>query len=468
MHEIAILIPTYGRAHKLAGIKANIEATCKQNIYIICSEEDPETFNEATRLGLNIIISGGRYVEGINLGYKLTDEPYLLFGADDIEFTPDWDKKLLKYFDDPKIGIVGSPDDWTISQTGKHGSHPLVKRAYIQEFSGTYDEPDIPYSPFYKHYMADIETEQVAQMRGAWVQGEAEIKHHHWVNKQAEKDATYVRGMKNLQHDMEVYNDRRKNFEQYLFEPLFNGRVVAVDHATKLSIIMGSFNAFDMLKQTVRSLKKNTYYPYELIIVDDCSDSRVKTWLENIGAENPNITVVFNDCQQYTNAVWNRGVLLAKNDYIAVINNDITFSQWWDAYLVEALKDKKVGLANPYQTDREAPTPYANTERAGGYNIRGACYMFKKQDLKGIFPIPEKLRHWWGDIWVLKQVEKMGKKSVWCPDAVIHHFGEQSTQEANKDHTVDHIKLKDCQEFTNLTGTSTTKWQNLILSQINR
>ena len=35
MHEIAILIPTYGRAHKLAGIKANIEATCKQNIYII-------------------------------------------------------------------------------------------------------------------------------------------------------------------------------------------------------------------------------------------------------------------------------------------------------------------------------------------------------------------------------------------------------------------------------------------------
>ena len=332
MGEIAILIPTLGRSHKLESIRDNINSTCKQNIYIICSPTDTQTVSEATRLGLNIILNhAGTYVAGINQGYKSTTEPYLLFGADDIEFTPNWDKKLLKYFDNLAIGIVGSLDDWTVSQTGLHGSHPLVKRAYVQEFSGTFDEPNTPYSTKYIHYMADIETEQVAMMRNAWVQAKTEIKHHHWVNKQAEMDETYKRGLVNLERDKKTYDQRRKNFEQYYYDALFNGQIVKVQPA-RLTVVMGSYNAPEATRATIDSLYDNTYYPFELIVVDDCSnDLRTREYLKELSKSNAQ-KYLLNE-HTYTNGVWNFGVGLAKNEYVVVINNDITFSKYWDLFL---------------------------------------------------------------------------------------------------------------------------------------
>src|SRR5579885_2196003 len=118
--------------------------------------------------------------------------------------------------------------------------------------------------------MCDIETEQTAMKRGAYAHSQAIVNHNHWVNNKAKKDLTYTNAMPLLDGDMKTYCRRRKRFEQYLFDELYNGNVYRVNQG-KLSIVMASYNAPDALQKTLASLFANTYHEFELIIIDDVS-----------------------------------------------------------------------------------------------------------------------------------------------------------------------------------------------------
>jgi len=107
--------------------------------------------------------------------------------------------------------------------------------------------------------MCDIETEQTAMKNGIFAMSKAYIHHNHWVNKKAEKDETYKKGEILLPEDLKTFNSRRKNFEQYLFEELYQGNIVQVNRG-KLVIVMASYNAPWSIKQTIESLYINTYH----------------------------------------------------------------------------------------------------------------------------------------------------------------------------------------------------------------
>lgn len=464
MNTLAILIPTYGRSNRLEKVTANLHTHTRtpHTIYFITEIDDIASAKEIERLHeKNISVSSGTYVAAINTGYRSTTEPYLFLGSDDIEVMEDWDSKMLSAFTE-NIGIVGHTDEWDISKTGKHGSHLMVKREYIEAQSGVVDEANVIYSSKYVHSMCDIETEQTAMMRHAFAMSDAFISHKHWFMKTAEYDETYKRVTLAQDKDFRTYASRRKRFEQYKFEDLFHNIITPVVRCP-ISIVIPSYNQCSFLKATINSLAEQTYNDYELIIIDDASDNETKNYIQNLDC-----IKVMNTRQKYVNANWNEGIRMASHRYVVIANNDITFSKDWDVHLLNALQEPDVWVASPYQTDPEYLTPYGQHERSGNIALRGSCFMLDKQMIDVIGYIPNDMLIWFGDWWLVWQTEKYGKKSVFTDKAVIHHYGSKSSNGMQIDRKALFFQILrgDAYAFKLHTGINVDKWLRVIYDNL--
>lgn len=463
--EIAILIPTYGRSSRFQAIIENIEnnTIIPHATYFICENTDQPSIKEANRLNQKlIVVSGNTYVSAVNAGYRSTKEPFILLGSDDIVFSENWDTKMLEQFADPAIGIAGHIDEWKISKTGKHGSHLMVRRAYIEKYGGVTDEKNTIYSSRYHHIMCDIETEQTAMMRKAFAMSDAFISHTHWYMKTAVMDPTYQRAIDVAERDRKTFQERRKNFEQYRFEDLFENVVTPVIHEP-ISVVIPSLNQCAFLRQTIESLKKNTYNDYELIIIDDDSDDATKNYIHTLKC-----VKVLNKQQAYVNANWNTGISMAKNRYVVVANNDITFSRNWDIPLLKTIQKPDVWIASPYQTDPVMLEPYGQHERSGNIALRGSCFMLDKQMISVTGYIPNDMLIWFGDWWLVWQAEKHNKKSLFNPDSCIHHFGSKSSlgMMIDRKRLFFQILRGDAYAFKLHTGINIKKWEKQIYENL--
>jgi len=465
MNSLAILIPTYGRSNRLEKVVKNIHdnTVTPHTIYFITEAEDTESSKEIARLKeKEITVTTGTYVAAINTAYRSTKEPFLLLGSDDIVFTKEWDTKMLKVMEDQAIGIVGHTDEWAISKTGKHGSHLLVRRSYIETQSGVTDEKNTIYSSKYKHIMCDIETEQTSMMRNAFAMSDAFISHTHWYIKTAPMDSTYQRALDVADKDRETYAGRRSMFEQYSFEDLFMN-VVTPTRQNAITVVIPSYNQCQFLKQTVESLRQNTYNKYELIVIDDASDAETVAYIKTLDC-----VKIFNKEQAYVNANWNTGIRMAKNRYVVIANNDITFSKNWDMELLRTIQQPNVWVASPYQTDPEVKVPYGQNERSGNIALRGSCFMIDKQMIAVTGYIPTDMLIWFGDWWVVWQAEKHDKKSIFTNKACIHHYGSKSSLDMMTDRKrlFFQILRGDLYAFKLHTGIDVKKWEAHIYTQL--
>lgn len=455
MIDIAVLIPTYGRSKKLNSVVKNFYKYSKiSNLYFIIDPEDTESVEWLKTSNQKGFIVSGEYVEAINFGYKNTTEPYIFCGADDIEFTKDWDIKLVKNFEDEDINITGGIDDWICSRAGIHISHPLVRREYIKKIGGCLGQKDAIYYSGYKHYHCDIELEQVAWSRGCIkVDEKVTIKHNHFVNNKVENDATYQRSYQMLRADTELYNLRKKHFEFWLTEGIHSGKKIVSPYRKKrLSIVMPTWNCKNYVDKTIDSLLEKTFHKYEIIVIDDCSSEFDKDYLYEIenklSQEFLKVTVIRNSEQRFCNYNWNKGVKLATGDYIAVINSDIEFeTDEWDDYLIENI-DLGYELVNSFQNDRIYNHPYMKPPHEDflfRLNIRGACYMLSREFADKVFPIPKQLTHWCGDNFISQHARNF----MYDIRVVIyHHISKSGEKVPQKDFWL--MVQKDVKEYKKL------------------
>lgn len=455
--KIAILIPTLGRADRIATVIENIARTTylSYTIYFICEPWDQETIDAIPKSNPHIVQvinqKPNTYVSAINLGYDLSNEDYIFCGSDDIEFTLWWDKEASQYFG--KYGFIGVVDEWPITKTGVHASHFFVSREYIEKWSGVFDEKSVIYSSQYKHLNCDIETEQTAMCRNEFVISKNSIVHHkHWYTKQAKMDETYKKGGECMGCDMLTYEKRRRQFELYLLEDLFKGKATPTPNA-RLSIVLPSYNQQRYLEKTIKSIYANTYNYFELIIIDDASDKQTVEYIKSL--KQKNIVKVFNDKQHFVTANWNAGAKLAKNDYIAFLNNDIVLSKYWDVYLANAL-GPDVLVANPYQSDDGMRAPYGKSKRTGSIDVRGTCFMMEKAQLAKMGYFPSNLKHWYSDWWLGWYItEKLNRQTEYIKDAIVHHYGSKSSHDfESKTGKLKEIIEEDRKEFQKITGLS--------------
>jgi GT2 family glycosyltransferase len=177
---------------------------------------------------------------------------------------------------------------------------------------------------------------------------------------------------------------------------------------------------------------------------------------------------VFNKKQLYVNANWNKGIELAKNKYVCIANNDITFSKDWDMHLIAELQKPDVWIASPYQTDPAYPTPYGKHDRAGNIDLRGSCFMINKEIIKTIGYIPKDMLIWFGDWWLTWETKRHGKLCVFTDKSVIHHYGSKSSvgMMQGRKELFQHIIRGDAYAFINRTGINVDHFLKIIYSNL--
>jgi glycosyltransferase involved in cell wall biosynthesis len=109
-----------------------------------------------------------------------------------------------------------------------------------------------------------------------------------------------------------------------------------------LSIVTAIHNQIEYNRLFLDSLKKQTFHPYELIIVDNASNDGSTTLFADNGA-----TIIRNQSNLCYACSQNLGLEKAKTPYVAFLNNDICLSKNWDKKLIDYLDAFQLDAISP-------------------------------------------------------------------------------------------------------------------------
>lgn len=147
---------------------------------------------------------GGTYADRINWLFRKTFSPYFFLGADDIRFHQGWLASALSAMG-RVVGVVAVND-----LHNPHGTHALVSRRYIEEFSGTMDEHGVVLHPGYRHNWCDTELFETARKRGRFAYcPESVVEHLHPAAGKAPQDEVYQLGLSSYPRDTTLHESRR-------------------------------------------------------------------------------------------------------------------------------------------------------------------------------------------------------------------------------------------------------------------
>nr|WP_162607019.1 glycosyltransferase [Lactobacillus gallinarum] len=85
---------------------------------------------------------------------------------------------------------------------------------------------------------------------------------------------------------------------------------------------MGTYNAQNAIKESVRSIEKQTYQNWEFIICDDCSQDATKEILDKIAKEDDRIKVIYNSKNEGLAKSLNHCLEYVHGNYIARMDSD--------------------------------------------------------------------------------------------------------------------------------------------------
>lgn len=211
---VDILIPTYGRADRLAAVAANIHDATEVDHRVVFIIEDVDL--KATRhLGLDVIVNDHEpnYAGACLTGYERTTAPYLFCGADDLRFHPGWDRAALAAMAAlPHLRVVGTNDLCNpYVAAGMHSTHSLVDRRYLDEVGGTVDAGPGSFLPTcYTHQFTDTEFIGTAKMRAVFAPClDSVVEHLHWSLGLTPEDATTAKTVAHLDDDAALYDERK-------------------------------------------------------------------------------------------------------------------------------------------------------------------------------------------------------------------------------------------------------------------
>lgn len=109
----------------------------------------------------------------------------------------------------------------------------------------------------------------------------------------------------------------------------------------KLSVIIASYNHQDYIAETLRSLERQTFQDFEIIMVDDGSTDKTVEVAKNVQSR----AQIFTQENQGVVAARNRGVNLAKGKYICFVDSDdVVLPQRFEKQVSLFEDDTELGL----------------------------------------------------------------------------------------------------------------------------
>jgi len=214
---IALLIPVLGHAHQIKPLLASIaNNTSNEHRVVLIFSPDDEAIKEAKGADALLLLTSWQpgkadYARKLALGYEQTDEPWLFQGATDLVFYPGWDAHALKIAERSGCMVIGTNDLGNpLVKRGRHSTHSLFARAYIDRFGGTSDGTGLIFSEEYDHQWTDSEFIETAARRRQFAFSKRSIVEHlhpHWGK--SEMDATYQKAHRATASDQKLFMRRR-------------------------------------------------------------------------------------------------------------------------------------------------------------------------------------------------------------------------------------------------------------------
>jgi hypothetical protein len=204
----------------------------------------------------------------------------------------------------------------------------------------------------------------------------------------------------------------------------------------KYSIIIPTLWKSNRTEQLIRDLNECEFVD-EIIIIDNTNtDEWDRTYRK--------IRTVSKGENIYVNPAWNWGIELAKNDCIALLNDDINFDPnifgVIDKNVLDTFGIIGMGEGNYKTPIDEERGPYLDVWQPGVNDWGWGCFIiFDKKDW---IDIPDNIKIWYGDNFI-KDVNP-------SPKACLRNFKVETEMSTTSDEKEwDNIKKKDYENFIN-------------------
>lgn len=268
------------------------------------------------------------------------------------------------------------------------------------------------------------------------------------------------------------------------------------ENSPLVSIVILNRNGLSHLKRLFKNFKENIQYPnYEVIVIDNASSDDSIKFLKEI--KDIAIKIIENETNESFSSANNKGVKIAKGEFILLLNNDIeTTYGWLNEMMQTSLKNNHNGtvgakLVYPFlfkKSKKKKPfriqhigiafsevsngtvvaynlgnklKPFA--EKSNIESIRGgvtaAALLVKKSIFEEVGGLDEDYNYGYEDVDFCLKILKNGYKNIYCPNALLFHH-EHGTDESMNTFRQQLYRLK----FNKTILYS--KWNNYLIENI--
>ena len=215
------------------------------------------------------------------------------------------------------------------------------------------------------------------------------------------------------------------------------------------SIIILAFNEIEYTKKCVKSIRKHTPEPHEIIFVDNGSTDGTVKWLKTLTQENKNYKLIENKQNLGFAKGCNQGIEASRGEFILLLNNDVVVAEGWLSGLLDCLQHAPdAGIVGPMTNNISGPQQvnddaYRSVDYLDKYaaqfrekyrhrriplrRIVGFCMLFKRALAEQIGMLDESFGtgNFEDDDFCLRAA-LAGYKNYIAGDVFIHHYGSRS------------------------------------------
>jgi glycosyltransferase involved in cell wall biosynthesis len=222
-----------------------------------------------------------------------------------------------------------------------------------------------------------------------------------------------------------------------------------------ISVVIPVVDNYDLTDQLLNDIVNNTFYPAEIILIDNNSNDNIYDLVKKYNKLN--IVYIRNHKNIGVNASWNLGRELANYEYIVILNNDIRINkQFFEKIITVMREDYSIALCSATITN-DLNELYININPVSidyQFSILGNAYILTKTASKQIGPIPRELFTFFGDNYIISRIDQLGlKTAIMKNNNIFHHdhktlYYLKTKEDIVKEYYIEsHIYRKIRQEF---------------------
>lgn len=210
----AVIVPVLDRPYNAQPFMESLRAsTGIASVTAIAEMDDLETVAAWEAAGAEVITGPSHtFAEKVNVGYDMTDEPWIFIVGDDVRFHPGWLDHAQHIASTSEAKVIGTNDLGNPRvMRGEHATHLLIARDYIDSTGASWDGPETVCHEGYHHWFVDDEIVTAAKLRGVWAMAlGSKVEHLHPIWGKAETDKTYELGKVHNHEDGKLFRARAK------------------------------------------------------------------------------------------------------------------------------------------------------------------------------------------------------------------------------------------------------------------